>query len=313
MRIAPRNVGLALVLGGLIATQFALEGTAREERVIGRLFPTLAQSGARRILMTDPEGTAPDDRLLLARDAEGVWTLPDHLDHPAREAAVLALLSGLTSLTNLDLLADEPQSHGRYGVGQRGLEILVLGEGDARLAGLVQGTGADVAGRSSYVRPMGSDEVYRAPYLTRQRLEAAAWIDTHFLGFQPVVVQAITVRGTDLDAELRLVRDGVDRWKTKAGEAAPSRIVTELLERAAALFFDEVVARGSTAAEFTGPALELTFELADETEVRAVFAGPDADGTHRARRDGSEWVVRFGADAYDLILEAALALAPEDE
>lgn len=311
MRITPRNVGLALALAGLIATQIALDGTGGEERVIGRLFPAISSASARRILITDPEGIAPDDRLLLARDAEGVWTLPDHLDYPAREGAVQTLFTGLTSLTNLDLLADEPQSHGRYGVGQRGLEILVLGEGDARLAGLVQGTGADAAGRSSYVRPMGSDEVYRAPYLPRQRLAAAVWIDTRFLDFPLVAVQAITVSGAELDSVFRLVRDGVDRWRIEDGEDVPSSIVRELLERATALFFDEVVARG-TAAEFPTSALELALELTDETEVRAVFAGPDADGTHQAHRDGSEWVVRFGADAYDLILEAALALAPED-
>ncbi|MFT5050025.1 MAG: hypothetical protein ACI8QZ_001418 [Chlamydiales bacterium] len=301
MRIAHRNFVLAGVWLGLLVLSWALQGpgSGQAQREIGRLFPDFQRADAARVVIERPARTdAPDARQtveLVRRDggpADALWVLPEHFDHPAGSVSLEQLFDALTSLTNLDLLAESAASHVDYGVDAAGLVLRVFdGSGDL-LAGLVQGAQATPAagsGLASYVRVLGSDEVFRAPRVGAIPTDPRRWLERRWLSFEPALVRAVRV--TEDDVTETWSRTEMERW-SRDGKAVSARIIRSLLDRLNACFLDDVLAAGPGE---RAAVQRITLVMLDDTEFEMNFAKADPEGSRAAWRGVTEPVVRFSA------------------
>lgn len=305
MRIAPRNWVLGGVFAVLLAFSLREPGSSAGlgQREITRLFPDFRAEDAAYVVMegspspsdTDPASTeATKVRIeLRRRAAEGEaepWILPAHFDHPANTVSVEQLFNALSSLTNLDLLSEDPGRHGDYGVGDSGLTVRVLDASDELIAGFVQGANASTgAGMASYIRSLGGDGVYRAPRVGPIPLQPRYWLERRWTSFKPVRVRKLEIRkGTEV-AEWS--RSDMERWDSD-DRPVSARRVRDFLERLALLFLDEAVA-----AEVDGRSADLviSIEMVDGTRETLSFARPNDEGEREAWLNGEGRVVRFAA------------------
>jgi hypothetical protein len=307
MRIARRNLFLSATLVVLVITQFALNESVPEERSIGALFPDLATRDAARIVLAQG-----DTEIELVRQGED-WFVPAQLGFLARTRAVQDLLLTLTSLTNSDLLSEEAEMHGLYGVGQDGLRARVFDGAGAVIADLVQGGLADSArgsGAATFVRSLleeNTNAVFRAPHCPPVTLDVMQWLQTRWLRLTPPTVTRIVIDGQDLPEAVRgrsIEKDDEGAWNAGFAGEVPKRAVLDLLGVCTNLFLSSVHAAGPLPGE---AALEVSFYEGDVLMDTLRF-GAELPGGRSAGRSTGDFVALLPADVYALVREAVRVL-----
>ncbi|MDF1837937.1 MAG: DUF4340 domain-containing protein [Planctomycetota bacterium] len=319
MKLSRLNWTLAVALLGLVALDVVSWPRSEAVRQVLPLFEAWApgQVASLRIEQGAEGDFAEDPDWLVQRDAEGVFRLPAHHGYPARKRAVDFLIDGVASLNSMDLLSEDPDSHGTYGLkDDQAVRIQLLDEQGQVLADLLQGDKAP-GGRAFYVRRSDSDRVYRAPNFVRESVRGnlLIWIESRWCNLDSELVQRIELRGMDpedgtLDSTV-LTREKGSRivWKAASGETVAKSKV-QLFLRALSLVTIKDVTGGDVSGG-TGelPGIQITLTQAGGT----TWTGRLLDGTSEAGREasielpGSPNVESPGKRVFQLLLSPASA------
>jgi len=211
----------ALAWGLLLAVERPWQGDAhaRTAAAVGPLFPQL--DGQRQELtriVVEEEGRRTE---LVARRDEGRWYVVGK-DHPADGRRVADLVDMLATLRTTDVVAEDPASHGIYGVAEgQGTRVRIYGADDRPLADWIHGklreqdvVGGVVPVLEFYVRRGDRPEVYLTGDAILPSTDPARWCDTRFLQSIPDAAVEWVVR-EDFDGE--------ESWRIEriAGAAVP--------------------------------------------------------------------------------------------
>jgi hypothetical protein len=323
VRLSRTNWLLLAVLVSLAALDTGLSLSRPEAREIARLFPALWPGDALRIRIESPTSPGPSGpsgaeagartgaaprRIELERRGAN-WVLTERFDMHARESRVSVLLEHLTSLTNLDRVSDSPAEHERYGVGLEGTIVRVFGPDDSLLAALVQGLEAPQGPgdrlRSTWVRPLGEDAVYRAAGLEAITLGELDWMENRWMDFEFAAVATLSWNAGE-GVQLELTREPNDRWVAPDGRVLAKGLVQDFLTHLRGLFFDTVEGRVEPDAE--PAAFSVRLELYDGTSLEAFLGEADGQGRRSAWRSDVPWRVGFAGSMVEPLLRRARSL-----
>ncbi len=306
MRISATNFKLALVLVALLGLRAVLGGDGTTERVIGRLAEEFFADSADRILLVHGE-----ERIEAQRTEDGSWVLPDHADYPASERTMGQLLRAVSSLTTLDLVSVDPDTHAEYGVLDSALRIEAWDSLGRRVLGLIQGSEVP-GGGASYVRLMGENAVYRAARLTTIRLDPLFWLDVQWLKFQAALVHEIDLEGASLDEPLRLRRkaDTVDQWHHAGGARVSAERVKTFLRSLQGLFVQDVLGKLDVPKAALPALVHVRIELIDGRTLEMGFYGTHSgDGGVSAKRGTPDpFLVQFDEPSWLALLKSVAGL-----
>lgn len=182
--------------------------------VAAALFVVARQEGGGEVARMAPEPALPsvaaapnevarielaqgEDRLVLARNAQGEWSLANRTGWPARPEAVRQLLRDLIGLERVEPKTARPEYHARLNLvapeqGGKALHIgLFDAEGTSRGALLVgkrqEGQGAP----HLFVRCPGEAQVWLAEGALSASPQTALWADTSLLSLPRARIQAV--------------------------------------------------------------------------------------------------------------------------
>ncbi len=289
MKITPINRALIVLAVLLGAVELFRGGGGAPSREIGRLFPQLFMDQASRIELVGPDG-----EVRLSRGEEG-WLCTDKFGHPASERTTATLLRALASLTTMDLLSEDPERLGSYGLDLDTTRVRVWNEDGDVVADMVQGRNAPDS-RASYVRRFGDDAVYRAPQLRRIPCASIFWFDPAWMPFEPAIVKSIRIETSEAaEAKVLEREERRYRWFEGTREVAATR-VDDFLQALLSLGLQDVVADPSDSDALGEVVLRVELTLLDDRVLIGEFAAP-GDGSVRARRVPDGWVVTLTADS----------------
>jgi hypothetical protein len=230
------------------------------------------------------------DTIRLERSGDGTWRVNGFATAPD---AVTALLDALGEPTAGELVAQNPSSHERMGVGRSSATHVTVRRGDRVLGEVLMGAQGR-SFRSAYMRRPGQDDVYLVegelvPLVGRDVNE---WRDKRI-----VVVEPDSIGGIDVErGRMRYTLERQDSvWSLAYGGAVDSARVERLVQA-----FRTVEAQGEA---FATPAqADSTDFTRPERRVRLV----GTDGTELATLafDSTEtgfWVLRDGRETIYLL------------
>ena len=299
MNLARWNLVLFVILLALVGLDLGWRLSKPAPREVTRLFPELWPDQAQRVLIEASRPADEQRRIELTRRGES-WILPGQAGMPARMTRLRSLLERLSSLTDLDRIAEDAARHAEYGVDEGGTVVRVFGAEDELLAALIQGKeppalpGDSFA--STWVRPLGDDAVYRAARFPIIELETLDWMDNRWLDFDPASVRALTL--TIAGAEPLMIERSEDGgWVSPDGRGLSKTLVQELLVHARGLFFESVAdpADGEVSKEADEVELQLLLEFELEASIDVAISTADIDGVRWSWKQAQPWRVRFAA------------------
>ena len=253
---------LAAMFALLCVTDWATRPSQEVVRDTEPLFEPFTVEQVVRVEVENPKAPEGQRQLQLARHADGHWVLQNHHGFPVREKLAESLVQGLAALTTLDLLSEDPGSHGRYGVlPESGVRITLRNAQGAALADLYQGDLAP-GGRARYVRRLDSDAVYRAPHFDqRAPVEWAPWTESRWMPLDRSLVQRVRFRkGAEGDELVWELKPGSRlQWRIAGGEALPRSQVEGLLTALSRITLREL--QGSGPASWASDPETITVEL----------------------------------------------------
>lgn len=297
MRLYRRNLVLLGLVVALAAVDAALERPGPVEREVGRLFPDLYVDRAARLSLA-----RGDERLDLARDADGRWTVEQLGGYPGFSDQIDLFLTRLSSVTNLDLLTDRPTAHAEYGVDDAGIAVRIEDERGAELAAFVQGLEVPREG-ASYLRLAAGAEVYRVLGLRALALDPLRqWVDPRLVDVEPILVRRLTLAGPlvgDDAIAFERVEGTTDAWTRVGRGRAPRDQVALALRDLKRVFLDAV--EGADPGGISDPRLIVELELRDGALRRLVFGAEDADGAVRVQRGGEPWLLRLSPATWSAV------------
>ena len=289
MRIARRNLALALVFVGLAVAYGVGGDDGPPLRPIERLAPGLTPREAARI-----ELRAGERRVVVAREGER-WLLPDLFGFPAEAAQVERLLERLVDLTTLDLVTEDPERHAGLGLGASDAQHLVVQDGAG--ATVVDVHVARAADGFAYVRPAGQDAVYGYGALPPLSTDVQAWRKAEAL--VPLdVAQILRVEGQvrtssgELQSfQIALDPSGTGRWQDQDGRDV-DRDAAEGLVRGLVTAFPERILAATAGPEFDQLQLEVRATRAlGGAEYAARIAAGAREGLVPAVGAGGDYVL----------------------
>ncbi|MCZ6597720.1 MAG: DUF4340 domain-containing protein, partial [Planctomycetota bacterium] len=309
-----RNWILLFVLALLVAANVAFERPVRTREATGRLLPGL--DAARRITIE-----ADGEVLEIRRDTEtGGWSLPQRHGFPALTFAVDELLTRLGALSLADRVGEERASWERFGLGGEPARLR-LDDGfgsplaDVFLGVPAAGSADGSAGRSAgcYVRPAGSETVYRAARFAVPPTAPPAWLDTRLADFDPGAIRSVVVSHEAGRVQLELRREGAG-WRRVGNEGGegdvPATEVERLVSIASTLYFEDVLSVEPGPAQGFGNPPETVLKLSGGADVELWIGTPSGTGYHYATNAGwpKPWVVSLPSESTELLFAAIDAL-----
>ena len=291
-----RNLILAVLLGLLVAVDLFTWPQEPERREAQALLVPWAPGAVQEIQIQSGQ-----DSLVVKAGDSGEFQLPGRFDFPVRKVVVENLVNGIASLTDLDLLSEDPASHTRYGVGPgQGVRILFLGAQGKTLADLVQGELAP-GGRASYVRESDSDRVYRAPNFG-QKVSTAwlPWVESRWMPLDTTLTQKVSIIGGELPEPIEIsLRTGsrVD-WRTSSQEAISASKMHRFLSSLGRVTLQSVEAQAVPAWQEQPDVLEVQIELPGGILWTGYLGNAEDDSTG----NGIPAMIKRGGQPYDVRL-----------
>ncbi len=286
MKFSRLNLVLGLALLALVIVDGLTWPRGETAREVLPLFEpwTPGQVATLRVEQGAQGDFAEDGELIVQRDARGVFRLSGHHDYPARPRAVEFLINGVASLNTMDLLSEDPASHGTYGLtGEKAVRIRLVDDQGRMLADLLQGDKAP-GGRAFYVRRTDSDRVYRAPNFVREsvRGDLLIWIDSRWCGLDADLIQRIELTGLEPGASAPsvLVRDKGSRtvWKDGEGKPVPRARIQLFLRALSLVTIKDVTGRQDLSGTEPKAGVRIQLTQAGGTTWTGELHGSSAEG-----------------------------------
>lgn len=259
----------------------------------------------RRFVATEPARTLAVDpervtRLRVMRQGEppvqiervaGSWRITAPGDYRASEPVVSGALTALDSLALVDVVSTNPAKRSTFQVDSTGTRVQVQ-EGDKSVLDLVVGK-ASPDFSHTYVRPEGSDEVFRAAgmltYQFNKRLDD--WRDKTILEVDAAGIVRIVLESPKEKTLLELAKSDTT-WTLRTGGGAPeatdSLAVAQVLRGAAKLMTAAFVTPEAAAAvSFATPDFRLQVDT-DSGSHTVVFVEAKDGKMHAQRTDDAQ-------------------------
>jgi hypothetical protein len=248
------------------------------------------------------------DAVDLVRGGAG-WQVPTLANFRANEDAVARLLDRIHAMTKGDLVTDDKAQHQQYRVLEADAPRVVVRDPAGRvLADFFQGrlyfdatqgqqSPQKLSALDCYIRPNGSDEVYRVGDFTPlEPVRVSDWIPRNLYRFEVDAIQSMQLSGSDLADTLVLNRRPDGSWDFGtggAGEKANREACETLVRSFAALYLEEVAGpyEASEAPKygFDHPRLRIVAFLTGNTTEELTIGGdapPDPNGGERVYATG---------------------------
>ena len=279
--------------------------------------PIFANFEAQKDTLSGIRLTLADETYTLKRGGEG-WVMQEAANYPVREDRIVALFTGLETLSFAETRTADPNKHALLGLdapenGGAGVEIALL---DA--AGDV--TDAFITGRRNdrlYIRLPGRDQTYRAGGDLPPFYNQYAWLDFDILTIEPAAIRAVRLR--DQSGETLYLNRPVGAAAQDFRPAPPyqdARIVSRLGVSTTALALTRFAPRGAKPASdlTTGPLAEHITETFDGLEIavqlyrepdgrwvtlRAIEAGEGARRAREINQKTETWAFQLSAFDFD--------------
>ncbi|MBI1260385.1 MAG: DUF4340 domain-containing protein [Rhizobiales bacterium] len=211
-----------------------------------------------KIVLTIPRGMQGPEKLIMTKDADGIWHMPGFGGYSARQDKVKDLLVGLGNLEAYEPRTKRPEWQRNLGLLApedlgTAMRVELLDDKNTRIAALLTGKipeeSVDVQGQGMiYVRRDGEDQTW----LARGRLPlskvASDWLDTDFLDLKKNDIASVTLwAGTALPAvvsrsdpdEPNFELQNVETDRASRGAPVMNGIANAVAEAS----FDDVAAR----------------------------------------------------------------------
>jgi hypothetical protein len=280
------NTVLAALLVVVLALSALLAPKDNSRRASGPVFTPFATELAARV-----EIERNGERLVLARDAAGAWTLADPAGFPLAPSRVeRVLLEPALALQRADRAASDGAGFGF----EAGARVRVLDAAGNALCVFDQAGGPEGVGTGSFVRVGGEGDVFRAAALPLFDTAANVWWDGRLVHADPTAVTGLVVEypldpnaPTGERRRIELARNDAGGWsvdgKPSPAVVAIDRAVQELVRLRLAAIEGEGV-RPEHALEPGLLVFELTSQAHGEqaTVSRVVIGAADDSGRIRA-------------------------------
>lgn len=178
------------------------------------------------------ELTQGENRLVLARNAQGEWSLADRTGWPARPEAIRQLLRDLSGLELVEAKTARPAYHARLDLvapeeGGQALHVALFDDEGTSLGALLVGRRQEGQGTPHlFVRRPGEAQVWLAEGALNAPPQTARWADTSLLSLPRARIQAVAADPEE-GPDWRLRRE----TPAAEGEAATFALETPEAER----------------------------------------------------------------------------------
>lgn len=300
-------VVILVVLAGLSLLRLTLpQGPApiafkipafKPEEVDKLVITSVAKKPAGAEQTAAPASTEPQSVTIERGDATGkVWNVTAPFKYPADGGVIESILKAFENETTMDLLvSSDPKEHASYELlPDQAVKLEIYRKGQLETALYI---GKNATGGASYIRPVNSEEVYRAKTVTKARLDkpAADWRDK----------KLFDVKKEDI-TKLEILNEGVtwafksEGGKWKAEQPADLQVDQSTLDGMARAFSNLRVADildsapGDTG--LTTPSMKISATLA--SGVKTILVGGEKEpGTRYVMREGDSqlFTVRDGS------------------
>ncbi|MCC7207590.1 MAG: DUF4340 domain-containing protein [Anaerolineae bacterium] len=228
------------ILLGLLALQLVVglivlvAGAPASATTTGPLVADFAPDAVTGITIRD----AQDAEIVLAKNPDGGWVLPDADSFPARAQPVTTLLDTIKAMDTGQLVAQNAASHPRLKVADTAFERRVeIAQGDRQIV-LYVGTSGGANGL--HVRLGGQNDVYLAKDLSLFQVATrpASWVNPVYFSVPREDIVELTVKNAN--GEFTFRKDG-DAWTLAdlaEGEAFNPDSIATLLNHASSLALD---------------------------------------------------------------------------
>ncbi len=227
--------------------------------------PAIDPDELTKVVITQSDGTIVFER----PSKDDPWKITDPLSFAADSNALKAVLRPFEKEITMDLkMSDDKESFDRYEVSpEKGITLELYQGGDLKVALVI---GKSAPGGAAYIRPVNSNEVYRARVGSRARLEkkAEAWRDRHLFPFKADDVTEMHV--IDEKGDRRFVRED-GRWILRDSDAfdLDQRSIDGLARSAANLRAKDILDKTDDA-WFASPYLRLELRAGDAHDTLIV-------------------------------------------
>lgn len=240
--------------------------------------------------------TKGETAVTLEKDADGkTWRVTSPFTYPADTTVVESILRNFEKETLMDMLvSSDPKDHTTYELLPDQAIKLEVYKGATLETALYIGKNA--VGGSSYLRPVNSEEVYRAKSISKARLDkpAAEWRDKKIFDLKPEELTRLEISGGALP--LIFVRDN-GKWKAEepADLAVDQNTVDGLARTFSTLRAADILEKAEGDTGLDAPSLKVVATLKEGT--RTLLVGKEKEtATRYVQREGDSqlFTVRDG-------------------
>lgn len=260
-------LALALIAQIIIGIFLFMPGDSDSGRAAGPLLAGFEPDKVTSVTIRDGN----DNAVTLHKTDQGEWVLPDKDDYPAQNFRVQQLLNGLQRINRNRLIARNPSSHNRLGVGRDEYERLIeveLSEGGTRTVYL----GTSAGGSAAHVRLGDEDSVYLTNELVSWEVPArlASYIDTAYFSVPREDILTLQIENPNGVFQLQKTGDAWTLVGLADGETLDPDSVTSLLGKVASVRMTEPLGKQADPAwSMDDPLVKITLT------VREPVAAPE--------------------------------------
>ena len=224
-------LAIALIVQLVIAGIVYFPETGKTAAVGGPLIEDFSPDSVTQLVFHDAEG----EELVIMRNQDGEWVLPDADDFPAQTTQIDTFLAKIAGLTNDRLIAQSRSSHSRLGVAENNYEAMVEIEQGQQRNRLYVGTTAGA--NATHMRVDDSDTVYLVGGLTSWEASPriGLWIDTLYFSFPQEAAIHLTLENANGVFEFEKVDDEWTMLGLEEGETFDPTSLSALLSQASNL------------------------------------------------------------------------------
>lgn len=218
-----------------------------------------------------------DNTVVLHKNDQGDWVLPDKDDYPAQNTRVQQLLNGLEALNRNRLIARNTASHSRLGVSGNDFERLIEIEmADSGTRTIYLGTSAGAS--AAHVRLGDEDTVYLTSEMAAWEIPArlASWINTTYFSVPRDAITTLQIENANGVYQLQKTGDSWSLVGLTDDETFDPESVTALLGSVSTIRMTEPLGKEADPSwNMAEPVAKITLTV--EETVPASEASDDAD------------------------------------
>ncbi len=227
-----------------------------------------------RLTITDDQ----DKQIVLAKNEQDEWVLPELDDFPAQSFRVNQLLGKFEAMNRARLIAVNSANHKKLGVSDSGFEKRVeIEQSGGGTATLYLGTSSGSS--TAHVRLSGEDQVYLVRGLAAWEVptRVTSWVDTTYFSVPRDNILALRVENANGVFELAKV-DG--SWKLvglQEGETFDPESVTPLLNKISSIRLSDVFGKEADESwDMDNPQAVVTLTVREEVTSQADETGDES-------------------------------------